>query len=115
MSINTIIKYIGYLEEAYIIEKIKPYSSKTKNELKYYYKIYNEDVCFNSLRVIDNRYDLTHNLENIVFNELVYMDYNIRVFNTNDYEVDFIAIKDGRTYYIQVAYSLEDDKAYEKD
>lgn len=56
-SINTIIKYLGYLEEAYIIEKIKPYSTKTKSELKYYYKIYNADVAFNSIRCMDNRYD----------------------------------------------------------
>ncbi|UKI57108.1 MAG: hypothetical protein L6V81_06890 [Clostridium sp.] len=42
---------------------MKPYSSKTKSELKYYYKIYNADVSFNSIRCIDNRYDLTHNLE----------------------------------------------------
>ncbi len=72
-SINTIIKYIEYLKEAYIIDEIKPYSTKTKSELKYYYKIYNEDVSLNSLQCIDNRFDLTHNLENIVYNELIYM------------------------------------------
>lgn len=64
-SINTIIKYLNYLEEAYIIERIKPYSSKTKGELQYYFKIYNSDVAFNSINVLDNRYDLTHNLENL--------------------------------------------------
>ena len=67
-SINTIIKYLGYLEEAYIIDRIKPYSSKTKSELSYYFKLYNSDVGFNSIRCMDNRYDLTHNLENIVYN-----------------------------------------------
>ena len=70
-SINTIIKYISYLEEAYIIESVKQYSTKTKSELAYYSKIYNTDVAFNSIRCMDNRYDLTHNLENIVYNELI--------------------------------------------
>lgn len=114
-SINTIIKYIYYLEEAYIIEKIKPFSTKKKNELKYYYKIYNEDVAFNSLKCIDGRYDLTHNLENIVYNELIYMGYNLNVYSDGNNEIDFLAQKDNKKYYIQVAYSLEDEKTYNRE
>lgn len=114
-SVNTIIKYIEYLEEAYIIEKIRPYSTKKKETLKYYFKVYNEDVMFNSLRVVDNRYDLTHNLENVIYNELIYMGYNINVYNDSEYEIDFLAHKDGKKYYIQVAYSVEDSKAYDRE
>lgn len=114
-SINTIIKYLGYLEEAYIIDRIKPYSSKTKSELSYYFKLYNSDVGFNSIRCMDNRYDLTHNLENIVYNELLYMGYNVNVFNNNDKEMDFYVYKDNKSYYIQVAYSLAEEKTYERE
>lgn len=116
-SINTIIKYLGYLEEACVINRIKPYSSKTKSELSYYFKVYNEDVSFNSIRCMNNRYDLAHNLENIVYNELIYMDYELKVLkkDDDDKEIDFIAYKDGKKYYIQVAYSVADDKAYERE
>jgi predicted AAA+ superfamily ATPase len=114
-SVNTIIKYIEYLEEAYIIEKIRPYSTKKKETLKYYFKVYNEDVMFNSLRVVDNRYDLTHNLENVIYNELIYMGYNINIYNDSENEIDFLAQKDGKKYYIQVAYSVEDSKAYDRE
>lgn len=114
-SLNTIIKYLGYLEEAYIIETVKQYSTKTKNELAYYLKIYNEDVSLNSIRCMDNRYDLTHNLENIVYNELIYMGYNIYVFNNNGKEIDFLAQKENKKYYIQVAYSVAEDKAYNRE
>lgn len=114
-SINTIIKYIEYLKEAFIIDEMKPYSSKTKSELKYYYKIYNADVSFNSIRCIDNRYDLTHNLENIIYNELLYMGYNVNVYYNGNYEIDFLAQRDGKKYYIQVAYSVENDKAYDRE
>ena len=116
-SINTIIKYLEYLEKAYVINRIKPYSRKSKEELEYYYKIYNEDVSFNSLRCFNNRYDLSHNLENIVYNELIYMDYDLKVLNNenNGKEIDFIAAKDGKEYYIQVAYSVEDEKAYNRE
>ena len=114
-SINTIIKYLGYLEEAYVIEKVKQYSSKTKSELAYYSKIYDEDVAFNSIRCMDNRYDLTHNLENIVYNELIYMGYNVNVFNNNGREIDFLVKKNNKQYYVQVAYSLADDKTYNRE
>lgn len=114
-SLNTIIKYLGYLEEAYIIETVKQYSTKTKSELAYHLKIYNEDVSLNSIRCMDNRYDLTHNLENIVYNELIYMGYDIYVFNNNGKEIDFLALKENKKYYIQVAYSVAEDKTYNRE
>lgn len=114
-SINTIIKYLNYLEEAYIIDRIKPYSTKNKSELAYYFKVYNSDVSFNSIRSFDNRYDLTHNLENIIYNELLYMGYMINVFTNEEKEIDFLASKENKTYYIQVAYSIAEEKTYERE
>lgn len=113
-SINTIIKYVSYLEEAYIIDRIKPYSTATKKELAYYFKIYDSDVAFNSILCIDNRYDISHNLENIVYNELIYMGYEVNVFNNNNKEIDFVVFKDNKKYYIQVTYSVAEDKTYER-
>ncbi len=114
-SINTIIKYLDYLEEAYIIEKVKPYSKKAKNELSYYFKVYNIDVSLNSIRCLDNHYDLSHNLENIVCNELIYRGYKLNVFNNNNLEIDFLAKKNNKEYYIQVTYTLALEKAYERE
>ncbi len=114
-SSNTIMKYLGYLEEAYIIDRVKLYSTKTKSELSYYAKIYNADVSLNSIRCQNNRYDLTHNLENIVYNELLYMGYSVYVYNKGNQEIDFLATKDNKSYFIQVAYSLMDEKTYERE
>lgn len=114
-SINTIITYLGYLEEAYIIDRIKPFSSRTKSELAYTQKTYNADVSLNSLRVMDERYDLTHNLENIVYNELLFMNYKVNVFNDSEKEIDFLASKGNKKYCIQVAYSVAENKAYERE
>ena len=114
-SVNTIMKYLGYLEEAYIIESVKQYSTKTKKELSYYSKIYNADVCFNSIRCMNNRFDITHNLENIVYNELIYMGYEVYVYNNNGREIDFLATKGAKQYYVQVAYSVAEDKAYQRE
>jgi len=114
-SLNTIIKYLDYLEEAYIISSIKQYSTKTKKELSYFKKVYNEDVSFNSIRCLDNKFDLTHNLENIVYNELLYMGYDLYVFDNNGKEIDFLAQKGNKQYYVQVAYSVVEDKAYKRE
>lgn len=115
LSIATVAKYIEYLKEAYIIDEISQYSTKTKRELQYYGKIYNSDVCFNSLRANNNRYDLDHNLENIVYNELLYMGYDLKVFMNNGKEIDFLASKDNKAFYVQVAYSVADEKAYDRE
>ena len=114
-SVNTIMKYIGYLEEAYIIESVKQYSHKTKKELSFYSKIYNADVCFNSIRCMNNRFDLSHNLENIVYNELIYMGYQVYVYNNNGREIDFLASNGTKQYYVQVAYSVAEDKVYQSE
>ena len=114
-SVNTIMKYLGFLEEAYIIESVKQYSTKTKKELSFYSKIYNADVCFNSIRCMNNRFDITHNLENIVYNELIYMGYEVYVYNNNGREIDFLASKGTKQYYVQVAYSVAEEKAYQRE
>ena len=114
-SVNTVLKYLSYLEEAYIIESVKLYSTKVKRELIFYSKLYNADVSFNSIRSINNRYDVTHNMENIVYNELVYMGYEVYVYDNHGKEIDFVATKDNKQYFIQVAYSVVEDKAYKRE
>ena len=114
-SVNTVLKYLSYLEEAYIIESVKLYSTKVKRELIFYSKLYNADVSFNSIRSINNRYDVTHNMENIVYNELVYMGYEVYMYDNHGKEIDFVATKDNKQYFIQVAYSVVEDKAYKRE
>ncbi|MBQ9577779.1 MAG: ATP-binding protein [Muribaculaceae bacterium] len=114
-SVNTIMKYLGYLEEAYIIRSIPQYMTKAKRELMFFPKVYDEDVAFNTIRQPENRYDLTHNLENVVYNELVFMGYNLSVFRKDSQEIDFYATKDGKSYLVQVAYSIADEDTYNRE
>ena len=115
ISVPTIIKYLGYLKEAYVIKDVPLYSPKAKAKLNYYYKLYNEDVSMNSIRLSGNRYDLTHNLENIVLNELIYMGYEVSVYKNKGREVDFRAVRGGKLFLVQVAYSVAEDKTYERE
>jgi len=114
-SENTIQKYIGYLEMAYAVDFLEQYSTRTKQLLSFYRKSYDSDVSLNSIRCMDNRFDLDHNLENAVYHELLYMGYQLNVYNSEQGEIDFIAQKGNRKYYIQVAYSVTDDKAYQRE
>lgn len=114
-SINTVMKFLNYLEEAYVIRKIPQYSTKAKKQLEFYAKLYDEDVAFNSIRQMSGRFDLTHNLENVVYNELIFMKYKVSVFNVNGKEIDFLASKNGREYLIQVAYSVAEEQTYERE
>ena len=115
VSVPTVIKYLGYLKEAYVIEDIPLYSPKAKAKLNYYYKLYNEDVSLNSIRISGTRFDLTHNLENIVLNELIYLGYEVTVYSNKGREIDFRAVRGGKLYLIQVAYSVAEEKAYDRE
>ena len=115
VSVPTVIKYLSYLMEAYVITDVALYSPKAKSKLNYYYKLYDEDVSMNSIRAIGTRYDLTHNLENIVLNELLYMGYEVTVYDDKGREIDFRAEKSGKIYLIQVAFSIAEEKTYERE
>ena len=82
---------------------------------KFSVELYNEDVAFNTIRQINNRFDITHNLENVVYNELIYMGYSLTVFNINGKEIDFLATKNGKEYFVQVAYSIAENSTYERE
>ena len=115
VSVPTVIKYLEYLKEAYVIEDIPLYSPKAKAKLNYYYKLFDEDVSLNSIRVSGHRYDLTHNLENIVLNELIFLGCEVSVYNNKGREIDFRAVRDGKLYLIQVAYSVAEEKTYDRE
>lgn len=115
VSVNTVLNYINYLKEAGIID-IKPlYSLKKKRELIYYFKVYNVDVSLATLNVKDKRKILERKLETIVYNELFYRDYQVTVLENKGDLIDFLITKNDKEYYVQVAYSITDSEAYERE
>lgn len=114
-SINTVMNFINYLKEAFLIEEIKQYSTKVKRELSYFGKLYNMDVSSNSIRADRNRFDIEHNLENIIFNELIYKGYKVQLYNLNGYEIDFRCEKKSKIIFVQVAYSVVNESTYNRE
>ena len=43
------------------------------------------------------------------------MGYALEVFNINGKEIDFLAVKGGKEYLVQVAYSVAEDTTYERE
>ncbi len=110
-SINTVMKYLDYLEEAYLISSVKQFSSKVDRELVFYTKLYNTDVAFNSIRCMDDNFDISRNLENAVCNELIYMGYDVSAYDNGGKKIDLLARKGGEEYFIQTVYGDEKSAA----
>ena len=49
---------------------------------------------------------MAHALENLVYNELLYRGYDVKIGKTYKGEIDFVAMKDGKKCFIQVSYLL---------
>lgn len=114
ISINTVISYINYLEDAFLIEKVERYDVKGKQYISTPSKYYFADIGLRNARLNFRQQEEEHIMENIIYNELIYRGYNvdvgvveIREGNTKKQtEVDFVCNQADRRYYIQVALSL---------
>ena len=58
---------------------------------------------------------MSHALENLVYNELIYRGYEVKIGKTYKGEIDFVAMKDGKKCFIQVAYLLSSDDVVERE
>lgn len=110
LSQETVYKYINWLEEAMIVERVQRYDLRGKELLKTYEKYYLSDVGL--LYAINGRSStyLSGVLENIVYHELVSHGYTVAIGKNGDKEIDFVAEREHQKMYIQVAAHI-DDKA----
>ncbi|MDR0302710.1 MAG: ATP-binding protein [Treponema sp.] len=114
---KTVAKYIDTLVEAYLFYKINRYDIKGRQHLATMEKYYLVDLGMrNALLGKEFSADAGHLLENIVFLELQRRNYNVWIGKADTLEVDFVARdKDGYTKYIQVAYTVREQKKLERE
>lgn len=118
----TINSYIEYLEDAFILSKVKRYDVKGKNYINTPYKIYFEDVGLRNAKLNFRQIEPTHLMENIIYNELKFRGYSVDVgvieVKTKNQEaklcrtyleIDFVANFGSNRYYIQSAYAIPDE------
>ncbi len=115
-SVHTVKNYFQYLEEAYLLFQVYPYSLRMKEQLKQPKKIYSIDLGLSSALSTRLISDLGLRLENLVFLELKRRGYEIFTWTDPTYEVDFL-IRDGgdAIALIQVCYDLSDMKTKKRE
>ena len=114
---KTVSKYIDTLVESYLFYKVNRYDIKGKNHLATQEKYYLVDLGLRyALLGKELVEDAGHLLENVIFLELLRRNYQIWIGKTNNLEVDFVVRdKIGYTQYIQVAYTVKEQKTLERE
>ena len=128
ISKETIIKYIDYLKDSFLIDSAIRYDIKGKKYINTPSKYYFTDLGLRNARLNFRQVEETHVMENIIFNELKVRGYNVDVgvvvMNEVDkngkkirkqLEVDFVCNKGSKRFYIQSVYALPDKEKMEQE
>lgn len=114
-SYETVAAYIGYIEEVYLAHRALRYNIKGKEIIAGTYKYYMNDLSFRNYLYGGLGYGIGYMLENLVYLELSRCGYDVYIGTIKNKEVDFVAIKNDRTIYLQVAYLLIDEQTVERE
>lgn len=112
---ENIYRYLDKMEQACLISRVKRYDIASKRTLKLIEKQYVVDNGFLLACSDSGGFSLSHALENLVYNELIYRGYDVKIGKTYRGEIDFVALKEGRKCFIQVAYLLADDSVIDRE
>lgn len=117
VSTAMILDYLEYIQEAYIVKQAMRYDIHGKRLFESNDKYYFQDLGIrNSLLRGKRAFDIEKAIENAVYNQLVYLGYEVTVGQLNGKEIDFVARKSGGDpIYIQVAYLIADEVTYRRE
>ncbi len=117
LDIKTIINYIYYLQQAFLIDIVYKYSPSIKERIRGEKKLYLIDHVFANL--FRTGYDLGRILENMVYTELLRRKYyrdplmEIYFYRTREYEIDFI-VRESNVFRELIEVTYSSDRVYEK-
>lgn len=115
ISTKVVLNYLDYLQNAFLVHKVKRLDIQSKKIFEINNKHYFEDWGMRNAIVGLNHFSVPDILENVVYAHLRYLDFDVSVGVLKNLEVDFIAEKAGITIYIQVAYLIPDDKVKQRE
>ena len=126
VSPNTIRAYIGHLEDAFLFSESKRYDVKGKAYFDSPNKYYCEDIGLRNARIGFRQQEMTHIMENILYNELMVRQFSVDVGvvyarEKNEKgnsvrtarEIDFVVNSGGKRSYIQSAYAMPTEEKTE--
>ena len=127
-SPNTIRSYIGHLEDAFLFSESKRYDIKGKAYFDSPNKYYCEDIGLRNARIGFRQQEMTHIMENIIYNELRCRQFSVDVgvVYGRDVsakgqsvrvprEIDFVVTAGGKKTYIQSAYAMPSEEKAEAE
>ncbi len=115
VSKETIYNYLEHITASLIMTKASRYDIRGKRILTKMDKYYLTDMGLGRIRNSGFKLEMGALLENVVYNELLLRGYDVYVGKTKNGEIDFVAIKDNKKEYYQVAYYLYDEKVIERE
>lgn len=123
LASQTIAKYLSFMEDAFIVEKSVRYDIKGRKYISTLSKYYFQDVGLRNALLNFRQVEETHLMENVIYNELRRCGYSVDVgmievrsaTQRKQLEVDFVANKGDKRYYIQSAFALPDEQKLEQE
>ena len=127
VDVETVGSYMQYLDNAFLFEGARRYNVKGRKYYDSIKKYYVVDVGLRNARLNFRQQEITHIMENVVYNELRIRGYLVDVgvvesrvmrqgkSTYQQYEIDFIATNGINKYYIQSAYALADEGKREQE
>ena len=124
---DTVSRYIGYLEEAFLFEGSKRYNIKGNKYFESIKKYYAVDVGLRNAKLNFRQQEITHIMENVIYNELRMRGFAVDVglvearemrdgkLAYTQYEIDFVASNGADKYYIQSAFELSTEEKRQQE
>ena len=124
MTDKTIYNYLGYLQDAFMIEKAKRFDVRRKKFIETPQKYYFTDMGIrNSFLDFRQSEEISHIMENVIYIELKKRGYNVDVGSVEirdgdtkkQLEIDFIANKGNNKIYIQSALEMKTEEKVKQE
>lgn len=115
ISHDTILNYLKFCADAFLIYKISRYDLEGKKVLTVNEKYYCADHGLREAVFGKNTQNIDQILENIVCLELLRRNFKVFVGKKDESEIDFIAERNGVKIYAQVAYLLASEETVRRE
>ncbi len=115
ISPETVYQYVEAIEAAMLMSRVRRYDIRGKRILTRSDKYYLTDVGLGRIKNSGMKLEIGPLLENLVYNELLRRGYEIYTGKTKKGEIDFVALKDGKKEYYQVAYLLATEEVVQRE
>ncbi|MCR4565439.1 MAG: ATP-binding protein [Bacteroidales bacterium] len=116
VSKNLILKYMKAIHEAYLATAVSRYNIHGKKLLETNDKFYFGDVGIRNFITGGRRAgDVEKIVENLVFQHLVRLGYNVKIGQLYSTEIDFVGTKGDEVVYVQAAYLITEEKTFERE